>query len=190
MRNRFVILSCALLLFAQLCDAQSSSGKKTKKANYEDVDFEDMMRRYFEKEKSNPLEGIYSVSCVITKRSKIFLSRRERVRIVERKDNYARIALLQDWPGSKREIIEVSLSYRDAKKYPIVGEVSSLSEGTGYIYKHTEPDGSVLIFSMIQDSGELLEAEYSKMEKRSTITYRLSYLKTYPKASQVTVFNH
>jgi hypothetical protein len=190
MRNRSRILLCGLLLLAQLATAQSIAGKKPKKAVYEDVDFEDMMRRYLGKEKSSPLEGIYSVSCVITKRSKIFLSKRERIRVVERKDNYARVALLHDWPGSKREFIEVSLSYRDAKKYPIVGEISSLSEGNGYIYKHLEPDGTVLTFSMIQESAELLEAEYSEMQKRRTITYRVSYLKTYPKTNEVTVYKY
>jgi hypothetical protein len=49
------------------------------------------------------------------------------------------------------------------------------------IYKHTEPDGSIVSFSMISESPELLEGEFSKMEKKRTITYRLSYLKIYPK---------
>jgi hypothetical protein len=185
-RNCLLVLS--LLMAAELVSAQSKP-KHGKKIVYEEVDFEDMMRRYFGKEKSDPLEGIYSVSCVITKRNKRFLSKRERIRIVGRKDNYARIALLKDWPGSKRDYIEVSLSYRDAKKYPIVGELNSLLEGQGFIYKHIEPDGMPVSFSMINESQEMLEAEYSDMQKRKTITYKLSYLKTYPKTSQLTVKN-
>jgi hypothetical protein len=46
-----------------------------------------------------------------------------------------------------------------------------------------EPDGTSTSFSMINESEELLEGEFSVMEKRKTITYKLSYLKTYPKAS-------
>jgi len=187
MWNRYAILIIALLLLSHLAEAQSKPNRK-KKTQYEEVDFEDMMRRYFGKEKSSPIEGIYSVSCVITKRNKRFLSKRERIKVVERKDNYARIAILKDWPGSKRDYIEVSLSFRDAKKYPIVGELSALSEGQSFIYKHLEPDGTVRTFSMMSDSETLIEAQYSDMEKRKTVTYQLSYLKTYPKTSDLTVF--
>ena len=34
------------------------------------------------------------------------------------------------------------------------------------------------------------EAEYSDMQKRKTITYKLSYLKTYPKSSTLTAFQN
>jgi hypothetical protein len=147
------------------------------------------MRRYFVKERSHNLEGVYSVSCVITKRSKVFLSKREKIRIVERKDNYARIAILKDLPGRKQDFIEVSLSYHDAKKYPIIGAINSMSEGKGMVYTHVEPDGSIITFSMISESAELLEGEYSKIERRKTITYRLSYLKTFPKTPEVIANN-
>lgn len=163
--------------------------KKTVNGKYEEVDFEDLIRRYMGKEKSDPLEGIYSVSCVITKTSKRFLSKRDRVKVVARKDNYARVAILRDWPGSKRDFIEVTLSYRDAKKYPIVGELMELSEGRGFIYRHFEPDGSNLDFSMLTSSVELLEGEFSEMHRRKTITYKLSYLKLFPKAGDVVAGN-
>src|SRR5687768_8119442 len=117
----FLVAFC--LLFSHLCVAQNETKKRLKKTNYEEVDFEDLVHRYFGKDTSSPLEGIYSVSCVITQRNKKFLSKAERIRIVGRKDNYARVAILKDWPGSKRDFIEVSMSYRDAKKYPIVGEM-------------------------------------------------------------------
>jgi hypothetical protein len=187
-RKSWIFLLLFMLL-AQGAVAQNLLGKRSKKTMYEEVDFEDMMRRYFGKEKSSPLEGIYSVSCVITKRTKRFLSRHERFSVVERKDNYARVAILRDWPASGRDYIEVSMSYRDAKRYPIVGELSVLSEGQGLIYKHLEPNGTAITFSMVNESLELLEAEYSQAHKRKTITYKLSYLKIYPKASEVTVSN-
>jgi hypothetical protein len=173
------------------CSAQEKKKLQIKKKyQYQEVDFEDMMRRYFQKESSHSLEGIYSVSCVITKTNRIFLSRRERTRIVERKDNYARIAILKDWPGSKRDFIEVSLSYRDAKKYPVVGDLNALSEGQGFIYHHIEPDGSVIAFSMLNESEELLEGEFAEMKRRKTITYKLSYLKLFPKNTSLVVFDN
>lgn len=178
---RYGILLMAMIVFTGAAAQVKSKHRGKKKYLYEEVDFEDMVRRYFQKETSSPLEGIYSVSCVITRKSKVFLSHREKIRTVERKDNYARIAILKDWPGSKRDFIEVSLSLQDAKKYPIVGEINTLAEGKGYIYNHTEPDGNVISFSMISESGELLEGEFSNMQKKKTITYQLSYLKIYPK---------
>lgn len=188
MRKVYGVL-LVVLLMSCLAEAQPASDKKLKKTVYEEVDFEDMMMRYFGKEKSDPLEGIYSVSCVIVKRNKRFLSKREKITIVERKDNYARIAILRDWHGSKRDYLEVSLSYRDAKKYPVVGELNVLAEGKTFIYKHIEPNGTSISFSMINESAEMLEAEYSEMEGRKTITYKLSYLKIYPKTSDLTVYN-
>ena len=53
---------------------------------------------------------------------------------------------------------------------------------------HIEPDGERLSFSMLESDG-LLEAEYSKSERRSIITYRLSYLKIYPaRDEELTVY--
>lgn len=187
MKKFFTVLLVFILCYSAHAQEKKTPLKKVKarKYQYEDVDFENMMKRYFQKETSHEIEGIYSVSCVITKRSKVLLSKREKIRVVEKQDNYARVAVLRDWPGSKRDFIEVSLSYRDAKKYPIMGEINSIAQGNGYIYKHIEPDGELLSFSMVSESSELLEGEFSKVERRNTITYRLSYLKIYPKAPQV-----
>lgn len=187
-------LTFTLLLMVVLCSdgwAQQQLKKvlRMNKYQFQEVDFEDMMRRYFQKEVSHPVEGIYSVSCVIVKRNKMFLSNKDKERVVERKDNYARVAIMKDWPGSKRDFIEVSMSYRDAKKYPIVGDLSALAEGNGFIYNHIEPDGKTISFSMIGESAELLEGEYAKMERRKTITYKLSYIKIFPKSQPVVISN-
>lgn len=142
-----------------------------------------MLRRYLDKEPgADDLEGIYSVSCIITRKSTPFLSRREREKVVERQDNYARVAILRDKPGTTSDYIEVSMSYRDPSRYPIMGELSRLSEGRGIIYKHVEPNSATVTFSMTAESSDLIEGEYSVMDGKKTITYRLSYLKIYPKA--------
>jgi hypothetical protein len=189
MKHIFGLLLVVFLLHAAAANAQQKTGRKTKKQVYEEMNFEDMIHRYLGKEKFDPFEGIYTVSCVITTRNKVLFGNRERIRVVERKDNYARVVILKDWPGSKRDYIEISMSYRDSRRFPIVGELNTLSEGNGFVYKHIEPDGSTHTFSMITESENLIEAEYSQMQKRKTVTYRLSYLKTYPKISELAVFN-
>ena len=184
---RTVLLVALLLLTFRIASAQSN--KRLKKTIYEEVDLENVMKRYFGKSFGYSIEGIYSVSCVITRRNKKFLSKRERIRIVGRQDNYAKVAIMKDWPSSSRDFIEVSLSYKKANHFPIMGELDIMGDGSAYMYTHIEPDGERLTFSMLESDG-LLEAEYSRIEKRKTITYRLSYLKIYPSEKEdVTVYD-
>jgi hypothetical protein len=175
---RIVLVIAVFMSSFQLSNAQMNIGQK-KKTVYEEVDFENVIKRYFGKSFGYSIEGIYSVSCVITRRNKRLLSKGERIRIVARQDNYAKVAIMKDWPTSNRGFIEVSLSYRKANSFPIMGELDAMANGAGYVYTHIEPDGERFTFSMLESDG-LLEAEYSVVEKRSTITYRLSYLKIYP----------
>ncbi|HEX8040692.1 MAG TPA: hypothetical protein VF490_16155 [Chryseosolibacter sp.] len=184
--TRKLVLFGILLLSAGTAFAQT--GKKPKKTVYEEVDLENVMKRYFGKSFGYSIEGIYSVSCVITRRNKKFLSKAERIRIVGRQDNYAKVAIMKDWPSSNRDFIEVSLSYKKANHFPIMGELDIMAQGAGYIYTHLEPDGKKMTFSMLESEG-LLEAEYSQIEKRKTITYKLSYLKIYPTASDEVTLN-
>jgi hypothetical protein len=122
MKSKLPLFLCLFLLAVGL-QAQNKSKSLFKKSQYEEVDFEGLMHRYFGKAEGsfNKLEGIYSVSCVITKTSKNFFTGQLKVKLVERKDNYARVAILKDWPGTHRDFIEVSLSYHVTNKYPIVG---------------------------------------------------------------------
>jgi hypothetical protein len=183
-----MLLVCLLSFVAS--NAQNVMQGKKKRNVYEEVDFENVMKRYFGKSFGYSIEGIYSVSCVITKRNKRFLSRAERIRVVGRQDNYAKVAIMKDWPTSNRDFIEVSLSYKKANSFPIMGELDIVADGGGYIYTHLEPDGERLTFSMIESEG-LLEAEYSLTEKRRTVTYRLSYLKIYPtEKEETTVYEY
>jgi len=171
-----------LLLVAQATFAQPKS--IFKKSKYQEIDIEDLMHRYFGKDAGSftKIEGIYSVSCVITKSSKALLTGQVKENVLEKKDNYARVALIKDWPGSSRDIIEVSLSYHVANKYPIVGELTSLaSGGETYIYKHFGPEGSVQNFSMVSVLPDMIEGRYSEVKGRTTVTYTLSYIKIFPK---------
>jgi hypothetical protein len=114
------------------------------------------------------------------------LTGQEVERIIQRKDNYARVAIIKDRANSSRDYIEVSLSYREADKYPIMGEFNGLSEGRGLIYNHFEPDGKTMSFSM-KNELDVMDGEYSIMEGSKTITYKLSYLRIYPKSSSFNI---
>ena len=187
MPKHYFLLPLLFLFLAGPGYAQFLKKPKSKKTPYQEISFEDLMRRYMDKEISplTALEGIYSVSCIITKRGRnVFGNETERV--IERKDNYARVAILRDPSNSKRDFIEVSMSYREADKYPVMGEFTLLSEGRGLIYKHIEPDGEVYSFSMTHET-DLIEGEFSKEKRHQKVTYRLSYLKIYPKVSDLSL---
>ena len=86
--------------------------------------------------------------------------------------------------SSKRDVIEVSMSNKDASKYPIVGDVTELADGSGFKYQHTEPNGNILTFSMLLTHADLLEGQYAQSKRRQIITTRLSYFKLYPKVDK------
>ncbi|MCU0356521.1 MAG: hypothetical protein MUE95_02975 [Cyclobacteriaceae bacterium] len=185
---RAVIVLMSVLLLAAV-ESHAQKKVKVKKSIYEEVDLEQMIKRYFGKEMTtfSTIEGIYSVSCVITKTANNFLTGQPVTKVIARKDNYARVAILKDWPGSKREFIEVSMSFHQTNKYPIVGEFQTMLEGGGYLYKHTEPDGTILPFTMLYDHTQLIEGSYTLSNRRKIISYKLSYLKIYPKAQELNV---
>lgn len=187
------ILAFALAALPVLCSAQITGtlfNKKKKKEKYspfaEQVDFEGMVKRYLMKD-SEPmerLEGIYSVSAIISKRGG-FLSNPNREKIIARKDNYAKVVIIKDSDNPKREYIEVSLGSKIPGKYPIVGEFTSLSEGRAFVYEHFEPKTDGVEFSFVSSEFDILDGVRTEVVKRKTVTYKLSYLKVYPKKDEI-----
>jgi hypothetical protein len=157
----------------------------TKKSTYEEVDLEGMIRRYIAKpdQSYSALEGIYSVSTVITRKGGTIFSDVAKERLVLRKDNYARVAIVRNWPGASKEYVELSMSEKNASRYPIVAELQELSEGGGFIYKHFEPNGDVSTYTFFYDQNnpEILEGVYTEIKNGVSYTYKLSYVKIYPK---------
>lgn len=155
----------------------------SKRFQHEQVSFEDMIHRYLHRDgtAAQPVEGIYSVSCVITKTKRHWLTGKQISRTVEQKDNYARVAIIKETMDSKRDFIEVSMSNRDASKYPVVGELSEFADGAGFKYIHKEPDGSIMTFSMLLTHADLLEGQFVVTKRKQLITTRLSYFKLFPK---------
>jgi hypothetical protein len=166
----------------------SRKSRASKPSIYKEVDLEEMIRRYIAKtHQESSIEGIYTVSCVITKKGKTLLSPVEKLKTIVRKDNYARVAIVKDWPGSETEYVEISLHEKDAARHPIVAELTGLSEGGGFIYKHFEPKGKVLSFTFLYDQSkpDILEGVYTLNEKGSEVMYKLTYVKVYPKTNNL-----
>lgn len=176
------------VLIAQETVSSSAKGrfaKKQKSLFAEHIDFEGMVKRYLMKETQpmEPLEGIYSVSAIISKRGG-FLANPNREKIIARKDNYAKVVIMKDSEHPNREYLEVSLGSKVPGKYPVVGEFSSLSEGRAFVYKHYEPKQPNISYSFVLSEFDILDGVLTEVVRRKTITYKLSYLKIYPKKEE------
>ena len=167
--------------------------RASKKFHYEMIGLEDVIRRYMVKDRREvyALEGIYSVTCTVTKRYTSWPSKVQKEKIVLVKENYAKVAVLKDWPGVGREFIEMSLNQKDAPKYPIIGEYNQWKEGEGYIYRHTEPKGEIVSFTFLLDKqGDVIEGVRSEVRRSKTVIYTLTYVKTFPKNTMDTFVNN
>ena len=188
--GRLILLAIVIpsMGFGQVIGGGNNLFKKSKKKPdfAEHVDFEGMVKRYLKKETQpmEPLEGIYSVSAIITKRGG-FLANPNREKVVLRKDNYAKVVIMRDSEHPNREYLEVSLASKDPGKYPVVGEFTSLAEGQAFVYKHYEPKSDIVSYSFVLSEFDLLDGILTEVVRRKVITYKLSYLKIYPKKDDI-----
>lgn len=159
--------------------------RQSRKVNpFEQIDFNEITKRYFAKDKTSigTIEGIYSVSSLIIKKGKGVLSSAEKEKIVERKENYSEVAIIQDKTNAGREYLEVSLDKDYAPSYSIRGEFTGLSEGNILLYKHFESRGRIVSYTFTYDKArDILEGVRTENSGGFTITYKLVYLKLFPK---------
>lgn len=182
-----LLLSVPCLLQGQPMDrvGRGKHKKKQKSSFSEHIDFEGMAKRYLMKaQPMEPLEGIYTVSAIISKRGG-FLSNPNREKIIARKDNYAKVVIMKDSENPHREYLEISLASKVPGEYPVVGEFSSLSDGMAFVYKHYEPKQPMVSYSFVMTDYDILDGVLTEVARRKTITYKLSYLKIYPKKSDI-----
>ena len=189
---RGLMMAVMMLLVCGAVQAQFPKKLFSKKNKhvYEEVDTEEMIRRFISKPAyaSISIEGIYTVSAMVTVRKKALLSSQMKEKVVDRKDNYAQVAIIRDWSNSGSDFIEISMNQTDESRYPVVSSLRTLSEERGFLCKHTEPNGEVLTFTFtFSGDAELLEGTYTKIDGSKTITYNITYLKTFPKADGVTL---
>lgn len=154
--------------------------QRSKVHAYEQVDFHDLVKRYVNKEHSvaGEMEGIYSVSLVVTKKGKGMLSSTEKEKVSERKENYMQVVLLKDTDGANREYIEIPLDKKYLPSYSVRGEFSSMADANILIYKHFESRGKVSSYTFTYDrTKELLEGIRKENNGQFEYTYQLTYVK-------------
>ena len=168
------------------CSFQKMSQMKTTRAqqSYEQINFVDLVKKYITKDKSGPknIEGIYSVSVTVFKRSKGLFSSGERERMIEQKEHYAQVAIIRDNSRNNREFIEVPVDKNNLSSYSVRGELNTLSEGNILVLKHFEPKGKPLTYSFTYDrEKDILEGIRTETNGNVTYTYKLIFVKLYPK---------
>jgi hypothetical protein len=179
---RIVVLLGALLVSSCSIDKLYQSSQKRKASSFEQVGFDDLARLYVDKQNVDEVEGIYSVSGIIIKKSKAFLTGEEKEKIVEQKDNYSKVAIFRDQQKSDREYFEVSLDKEGLPSYSIRGEFNKVAEGNILVYKHFEPRNKVLNYTFTYDAEKnMLEGIRIETSGSTVITFKLTYLKLFPK---------
>lgn len=161
--------------------------QRSKLHAYEQIDFHDLVKRYVNKEhtRAGDMEGIYSVSLVVTKKGKGMLSSTEKEKIAERKENYMQVVLLRDADGANREYIEIPLDKKYLPSYSVRGEFSSMADANILIYNHFESKGRVSSYTFAYDrTKELLEGIRKENNGQFEYTYQLTYVKIQSKPTE------
>lgn len=186
MRTAWLI---GFLLIATGCSVEKLYRMRQRQKVYalEQVDFKDLVNRYMAKRESSvgTVEGIYSVSSVVIRKGKGVLSSEEKEKVVDRKENYSKIAIIRDEGSANREYLEVSLDKAYMPSYSVVGEFSGLSEGNLLVYKHFESRGRSDSYTFSYDQArDILEGIRTESNGNFTYTYKLTYLKLAPKSAR------
>lgn len=178
----------ALILVMASCSMEKlhQRNQKKKVSSYEQIDFGSMVKRYMDKDQTSvgTIEGIYSVSSLILKKGKGFLSLTEKEKVVDRKENYSKVAIIRDTGNPDREYLEVPLDKDFLPSYSIRGEFIRVSDGNVLVYRHFEPRGKELSYTFSYDhKSDILEGIRTENDGAFTITCKLTYLKLFPKAN-------
>ncbi len=159
---------------------------KAKSSPLEQVTMMEMIERYMAKDQSSvgSIEGIYTISSVVTKKGKTILSAREKERITDRKENYTKVAIIRDNSEAGREYIELVIDKDYKATYAVYGEFSTMAESSLLIYKHFDSKARVTSYTFTYDkSKDILEGVRTDTNgNNKTVTTRLTYIKLSPKA--------
>ncbi len=170
-----ILSSCSVSKLQQLHPSQ-------RKADFEQFDFDDLSKMYMRKiqQDENAIEGIYSVSHVIIKKSKPFLSGTEREKTVDRKENYSTVVILKEAGTAARDYFEIPIGASRQLSYSVRGEFSLANEGSILIYRHFEPKKKVLTYTFTHDADkDILEGVRTENNGNAVIVYKLTYVKLY-----------
>lgn len=185
MRTAICFCSVILLLLLDGCSFMAyQQPPKRKQPVLAQVTLLDMIDRYINKEGTSygTVEGIYSVSSIVTKRGGLFGSDTKE-KVVDRQENYCKVAVLRVTEKPGREYIEIVLDKDSGPSASIVGEFSEVSESSMLLYKHFESKGKSSTYTFSYDGSlDILEGIRTENVNRATITYKLTYLKLSPKS--------
>lgn len=160
---------------------------KAKSSPLEQVTLQEMIERYMAKDQSSvgSIEGIYSVSAVVTKKGKAVFSQREKERITDRRENYSKVAIIRDNSEAGREFIELVIDKDYQTTYPVYGEFSAMAESNLMLYKHFDSKARVTSYTFTYDkSKDVLEGiRTDSGNGNKTVTTKLTYIKISPKAA-------
>lgn len=173
------VLICVLFLSCSI-EKLYTMKQRSKVNAYEQIDFHDLVKRYMNKDplRADDLEGIYSVSMVVSKKGKGILSATEKDKIAERKENYVQVAIFKDVETGNREYIEVPLNKKYLPSYSIQGEFSKMADANILIYKKYESRGRVTAYTFTFDrSRNILEGVRKENNGQFEYTYQLTYVK-------------
>lgn len=157
---------------------------KAKISPLEHVDLEEMVERYVAKDQTSvgTIEGIYSVSSVVTKKGKTVFSSREKEKVTDRRENYSKVAIIRDNSESGRDYIELVIDKEYRTSFPVYGEFSAMAESNLMLYKHFDSKGRATSFTFTYDKiKDVLEGVRTDNSNNKTITYKLTYIKISPK---------
>jgi hypothetical protein len=158
--------------------------QKSKASPLEQVDLQEMIERYMAKDQTSigTIEGIYSVSSIVTKKGKTIFSSREKEKVTDRKENYSKVAIIRDNSEAGREFIEIVIDKDFQTSYPVYGEFSAMAESNLLLYKHFDSKGRASSFTFTYDKiKDVLEGVRTDNSNNKTITYKLTYIKIGPK---------
>lgn len=180
--TRIAVLVVVLLLNSCSIDKLYFAKQQRRSSSFDQVSFGDISRMYMDKQAVDEVEGIYSVSGIIIKKSKTFLTGEDKEKIVEQRDNYSKVAIFRDHHNSDREYFEVSLDKEGLPSYSVRGEFNKATEGNILIYKHFESKKKALNYTFTYDAEKnMLEGIRKETNGNTVITFKLTYLKLFPK---------
>lgn len=152
----------------------------------EQLDIQKLVNVYMNKNETSvgTVEGIYMVSGLVTRKGRNMLGGgEEKEKVTDRKENYAKVAIIRDPNNASREYMEVLLDKEYAVSLSVIGEYSGMSDANILVYKHFENKGKsyeTYTFTYDSDKG-ILEGVRTENTNNAVITYKLTYLKILPK---------
>lgn len=185
-----VLIGLVLMLSMTSCSydrlMMMSQKKRASLSPLEQVTLQEMIERYMAKDQTSigSIEGIYTVSSVVTKKGKAILSSREKEKVTDRQENYTKVAIIRDHSEAGREFIEVVIDKTYMTSYPVYGEFSAMAESNLLLYKHFDSKGRASSFTFTYDKiKDVLEGVRTDNSNNKTVTYKLTYIKMFPKAT-------